>query len=413
MVGALWAWPGLPSAALHGAGLAIRLGFMFAVLLLSGPALLGEYGLLVSIEVVAIYLAGFEFHTFTTRRYARRPGETSLGRSLASHRRLLLLSAPLAMVGSVIAAWALDLGLTGFELATFMVVIATGTVVQELMRFIVMARDPIMSILAGFLRQAFWLPFALLFIGSAEPLQWMLLCWATAAVFSMGLGIWVLRSAIWKPHRLKRRYLLQGLNVARNYHITASASVLQGNMERFVIQSFLGPEAVGIFAFFQNLASTLPAFVQAAVLNLWLPNLLSDFGQKSSQRFVTLRRVVKRAIAISVIISVGIIMGSVVLSALTKHNEYLPLIWILFVLLAGQIAQMATQPIHLALYGAHRDKALMRMSLALLGLSLLFSVGLVSAFGMTGAAISQLVTGLVIASARLGLFRFYHRRSLL
>lgn len=384
---------------------------MFAVLLLSGPALLGKYGLLVSIEVVAIYLAGFEFHTFTTRRYARRPSETSLGRSLAGHRHLLLLSAPLAMAGSAIAAWALGLGLTAFELAAFMIVIATGTVVQELIRFIVMARDPMMSILVGFCRQALWLPFALLFVGSAEPLEGMLLCWAIAAVISTALGIWVLRSAVWHRHRFKRRYLIQGLNAARNYHITASASVLQGNMERFVIQSFLGPEAVGIFAFFQNLASTLPAFVQAAVLNLWLPNLLSDFGQARPERFVTLRRVVKRAIAVSVITSVGILAGSIALSALTGHLEYLPMIWILVVLLTGQIAQMATQPVHLALYGAHRDRALMRMSLALLGLSLLLSIALVAAFGMTGAVLSQLITGLTIASSRLGLFRFYLQRS--
>lgn len=413
MVRALWAWPGLASAALHGAGLAIRLGFMFAVLLWSGPTLLGEYGLLISIEVVAIYLAGFEFHTFTTRRYARRPGETSLARSLAGHRRLLLISAPLAMAGSAGAAWALGLDLTPFELVAFMVVIATGTIVQDLIRFIVMARDPVMSIVAGFCRQALWLPFALIFLGSANPLEWMLLCWAIAAVLSLAIGVWVLRSAIWRPHRLKRRYLVQGLNVARNYHITASASVLQGNMERFVIQSFLGPEAVGIFAFFQNLANTLPAFVQAAVLNLWLPNLLSDFGQKRAERFVTVRRVIKRAAAVSIITSVGILVGSVVLSALTKHLEYLSTIWILLALLVGQIAQMVTQPIHLALYGAHRDRALMRMSLALLSLSLLLSVALVAAFGITGAVISQVITGLAIASGRMGLFRFYSQRSLL
>lgn len=396
---------------LHGMGLGIRLCFMFAVLLWSGPALLGKYGLLVSIEVVAIYLAGFEFHTFTTRRYARRPSEESLGRSLAGHRRLLLLSVPLAMIGSGAATWALNIGLSALELAAFMVVIATGTIVQDLTRFIVMARNPVMSIAVGFVRQAVWMPVALLFVGLASPLQWILLCWAIAAFLSLLLGVWVLRSAVWRPHRIRPNYMLHGLNVARNYHITASASVLQGNMERFVIQSFLGPEAVGIFAFFQNLANTLPAFVQAAVLNLWLPNLLGVFGQVRSERFAILMRVVKRAVAVSLFTSVGILGGSIGLSVLTAHLEYLPQIWILLFLLTGQIAQMATQPVHLALYGAHRDRALMRMSLALLGLSLLLGIVLVAMFGMTGAVVSQLITGLGIASARLGLFRFYLQRN--
>lgn len=405
--------PGLGSAGIHGFGLAIRLGFMFAVLAWSGPALLGKYGVLVSIELVAIYLAGFEFHTFTTRRYSRRPSAGMLALCLACHRKMLLISTPLAVVGALVATRALGLNLGWIELAAFAVVVATGTAVQEIVRFIVITRKPLMSVAVQFLRNAGWQPVALLALMSPHPLVWIVIAWSVAAVLSLALAAWLLRDAIRGHRRIPNRYLLHGVGVARNYYLTANASVLQNNLERFVLQSFLGPAAVGVYAFFQNLASTLPALVQSAVLNLWLPNLLEDFGQKTPRRFVTLRHAVVRALLVSVVMSVGIMIGAVVLSVASGHAAYLPMMWMLGVLLLGQVVQMGTQPVHLALYGAHLDRALMILSLATLGASSVASVLLVKRFGIEGAVLSQVTGGVLLTLARLGLFRFYVKKTLI
>ncbi len=409
----VWGRPGLSAASVHATGLAIRLGFMFAVLAWSGPALLGVYGVLTSIELVAIYLAGFEFHTFTTRRYARRPSPRALGRSLAAHRKMLLISTPLAVIGAGVAAWLLGLNLGWIEFAAFLVVVATGVAVQETVRFIVLIRQPVMSVVVSFIRTAGWQPAALLFLHVSSPLVPMLLLWATAALLSLVLAVWLLRDAIWRRVHIPIRYLKRGLAEARNYYLTANAQVLQSNLERFVLQTFLGPAAVGVYAFFQNLASTLPALVQSAVLNLWLPNLLEDFGQRRPSRFDTLRRAALRAVAVSAVLSVGIVAGAVVLSMLTGHLTYIPMLWMLVVLLAGQILQMWTQPVHLAFYAAHRDRALMILSLTVLGVSSVMGVLLVRTLGVEGAVMSQVVGGLLLALARFSLFRFYLRRDVI
>jgi len=405
--------PGLGSAAIHGFGLAIRLGFMFVVLALSGPALLGKYGVLVSIELVAIYLAGFEFHTFTTRRYSRRPSAGMLARCLACHRKMLLISTPLAVLGALVATRTLGLNLGWIELTAFAVVVATGTAVQEIVRFIVITRKPLMSVTVQFIRNAAWQPFALLALATSHPLVGMLAAWSAAAALSLGLATWLLRESLRGSYRIPTRYLLHGLGVARNYYLTANASVLQNNLERFVLQSFLGPAAVGVYAFFQNLASTLPALVQSAVLNLWLPSLLQDFGQKTARRFDTLRQAVMRAILVSVVMSFGIMVGALALSIASGHAAYLPMIWMLAALLAGQIIQMATQPVHLALYGGHLDRALMILSLGTLGAASVASVLLVQRFGVDGAVLSQVAGGVLLTLARLGLFRFYVKKKLI
>ncbi|WP_420472432.1 lipopolysaccharide biosynthesis protein [Brevundimonas sp. FT23042] len=386
---------------------------MFALLAWGGPALLGVYGVLTAIELVAIYLSGFEFHTFTTRRYARRPSLAALGRCLACHRKMLLVSTPLAIVGASAATVFLGLHLTWIELVAFMVVVATGTAVQEIVRFIVLTRRPIMSVVVSFIRTASWQPLVLIAIHGAAPLTGMLLLWSGAALLSLILAGWLLRDAIWRSVHIPVRYLKRGLSEAGNYYLTANASVLQSNLERFVLQSFLGPAAVGVYAFFQSLASTLPALVQSAVLNLWLPNLLEDFGQRRPGRFKTLWLAAFRALAVSVVLGGGILVGAVALSVITNHSSYLPLIWMLVALLAGQIVQMATQPIHLALYGAHRDRPLMILSLGVLTVSLGLSIVLIQTLGTEGAVLSQVAGGVLLALARFLLFRLYLRKGVI
>ncbi|WP_309090541.1 oligosaccharide flippase family protein [Phenylobacterium sp.] len=386
---------------------------MFAVLAWSGPALLGVYGVLTSIELVAIYLAGFEFHTFTTRRYARRPSPRALGRSLACHRKMLLVSTPLAVIGAGLAAWLLGLNLGWVEYLSFLIVVATGVAVQETVRFIVLIHRPVMSVVVSFIRTASWQPAALLCLSAPSPLLPMLALWAVAALMSLVLAAWLLRAALWRRVRIPLRYLAHGLLKGRNYYLTANAAVLQGNLERFVLQTFLGPAAVGVYAFFQSLASTLPALVQSAVLNLWLPSLLKDFGQRRSGRFTTLRRAALRALAVSALLSVGVAVGAAALSLLSGHREYIPLLWMLGVLLVGQIVQVWTQPVHLALYAAHRDRALMILSLTVLAASSVLGILLVRSAGVQGAVMSQLAGGLMLGLARSGLFRFYLKRNVI
>lgn len=402
--------PGLVSMLVHGSGLVFRLSFMLLLLHFSGSAVLGYYGLLVAIEVVVIYLAGFEFHTFTTRRYARRPGVRQLRICAASHQRMLSVSAPLAAVLAIASLLFFRVELAPIDLAAFTIVVVTGVVAQELIRYLVLVGRPVQAVLVTFLRGAAWQPLVVPFvIADTAPIHYTVIAWAGLSTLGTLWALYVMRNAFSRSCRPRRNYLVGGLGASRSYFVIASATVIQGNLERFVLQLMLGPAAVGVFAFYQTLANTLPALISSSILNISLGRLLTSFGQRLADRAEYLRAVIRRCLAASLAISLLICAVAVPLLYVTARTEYLRLWWILPVLLIGQVLTMWTQPIHLALYGGHHDRLLMIVSLIALGASLAMNVTMVELIGLTGAVLAPILVGAGLAITRWRLVHSFER----
>ena len=405
--------PGLASVLIHGCGLVLRLAFMLAILRWSSPTVLGHYALLTAIEVVAVYLAGLEFHTFTTRRYARRPTLRQLRICASSHQRMVFVSAPLCAALGVGAAVLFALDLSPGEVLAFALIAVGGTVAQEVGRFMVLAGRPVHSVAMTFVRTAAWQPLAIPMFGrDEETLRAIIFLWCVASTLGVAWGLWIMREALGSPARPPMRYLTRGIAASRRYFLIASASVLQGNLERFVLQVMLGPASVAMFSFFQTLANTLPALVQSAVLNVSLSTILTGFGQALPHRMDVLRRLARRCLKLSLLLAVLICAAAVPLVATTSHPEYREYLWIPPILVAGQVLLMGSQPVHLALYGAHRDASLMWLSLASLALALALSVVLVATAGLHGAVVSTLLGSAGLTLARLLLFRHSKIRGL-
>lgn len=403
--------PGLLSMLIHGCGLAFRLSFTILLLRLSSSSVLGHYGLLVAIEVVVIYLAGFEFHTFTTRRYAYRPNPRMLRLCLASHRRMMLLSMPLAVILTLAALQFFRIDLPWHYSLAFALVVMSGVLAQELIRYLVLVDKAVHAVAITFLRGAAWQPLVVPFIDAdAHTIHYVVTAWAPVSALATLWSVFLMRSALGLRSRPRLRYLLRGLSLSRTYYIIAAATVIQGNLERFVLQLLLGPAAVGVFAFFQTLANTLSALMQSAILNLSLGQILTEFGRRLESRMELLRGLLAKCLKASLMIAGLICVLALPLILVTSRPEYLRLLWILPVLLVGQVLTMWTQPIHLALYGAHHDRILMGVSLLALGGSLALNCGLVLAFGMTGAVLAPILIGAALAAARHYLMRTLHAR---
>jgi O-antigen/teichoic acid export membrane protein len=373
---------------------------MLFVLRLSGPELLGKYGLMAAIEVVAIYLSGLELHTFTTRRYARRPSLSRLRLCAACHQRTLVFGAPAAGLAALVAAVALGLALTPPQAACLVLLVASGAVAQEVGRLMVLVNKPVHSVAMSFVRTAVWQPAMVPLLTLAQPLDAMLGLWALASLAGTTWGLWVVRDALGSRCRVPWRYVARGLAQSRAYFVIATSSVLHGHVDRFVLQWYLGPSAVGVLAFFQTLANTLPALVQSAVLNVWLPRLLRDFARKAEDRLVTLGRVCRQCFKVSLLVSALLLSMALPLALITSRPEYLQMLWGLPLLLAGQVLLMWSQPFHLALYGAHHDIVLMVLSLAALAFALTVCIVFVAAFGLVGALLSAPLSATATAAAR-------------
>jgi len=394
------------STGVHGLGLAIRLLFVMVLVRQSSPAVLGYVGLLIAIEMISIYFAGFELHTFSTRRYARHACPSQLRICFGAHLRIFRFSAPLAALVAMGSAWVFDVELEALGFACFAVIAATGTVTQEVNRYLVLMHKPVRSVVMSFLRTAAWMPVVIPLIGAeAESLRAILIAWMLASLLAMSWGLHAVRSALSRHLRMRTRYVLYALRRSFSYYAVATASVVQANVERFVLQVMLGPTAVGIYSLFLTLANTLTALIQAGVLNIFLPRLLVGYGGLQPDRRAFLDEAMKRALVICLIMSVAILAMAVPIVQLTRHADYLSYFWVLPALLAGQTILMWTQPVHLALYGAHHDYLLLGITLSALVVSLAVSAALIGLAGIAGAAVAPVFVSIAIAYVRWRSFR--------
>jgi len=389
------------STGIHGLGLALRLLFMMVLVRESTPAVLGMFGLLTAIDLIVIYAAGFELHTFSTRRYARHPTPSQLRICFALHTRVFRFATPLAALVAMAAAWLFDVNLDVTSYLCFGLVVATGTVVQELSRYLVLTAKPIRSIVTSFLRTAGWMPFALLFIGNEQQtMRNITVAWAIASTLAALWGMHALREAFSRHLRIRTRFALHAFSRSASYYAVATAAVLQSNIERFLLQLMLGPTAVGIYSLFVTLANTLTALVQAGVLNIFLPRLLTAFGGLTADRRAVLREACKRALLVCLAMAVAIMIASVPIVKLTDHSAYLEYLWILPALLVGQTVLMWSQPVHLAIYGAHHDRLLLTITVTSLVVSLAVSSVLIHVAGIAGAAAAPVLVSAGMAYAR-------------
>lgn len=400
---------GLQSALVHSSGLAIRLGFMLGLAHWTSPEVIGLYGLTVSIEAVVVYLAGLEFHTFTARRFAKTGELTKLRMVVSAHRKLLWFSAPLAAVVGVLAAIIFSLTNDWLVLVLVGILLASGVVAQELGRYLNLARKPVNSVFLSVLRASAWQPFALIAIAAntnkTDNLLSMLVFWALFTVLGCVWSALVLKNILKSKMRINIRYVWRGLKESRAYHGIASLSVLQSNLERFLLQLLLGPAAVGVFSFFQMLANTLTALVQTATLNVALPDLLTWFGQRNTGRFEYLAQLRKRILLISIVSGLLVCGAAIPLTMLLSKNDYLAHIWLLPVLISAQVLLMWTQPIHLAMYAARYDALLLRIMTGALVASLMLDFLFINWVGLAGAVVAPFVVYLSVAFLRVATMR--------
>lgn len=407
---------GVVSSFVHAAGLAIRLGFVMALVYWTSADLVGLYGLAASIEAVVVYLAGMEFHTFTSRRYARTGDRAKLRVLVSSHRHLLRFTAPLAALIGLVAALALSFTRDWIALGLLAALMTTGAVAQELGRYLILARRPVQSVVLTLLRTAAWQPIALpMLIGadSTNSLRVLLGLWTISTVVGVAWSGFLLKDLWWPLASCRSRYLLRGLKESRAYYAIASLTVVQNNLERFVLQLLLGPSAVGVYSFFQMLSNTLTALVQTATLNIALPNILIRFGQRQPDRFKYLSDLRRRVLQICALAGAAVCAIAFPLIIALSKPDYMSQLWLLPVLIGAQILMMWTQPIHLALYAAHHDRFLVRLMAGSLVAALVLDIVFIGWLGLSGAVIAPLAVCLMVATVRILLMKILRTKALL
>ncbi len=400
---------GLVSMGLRALVLLGKFAFIVALAKYTDTATVGIYALLVTTVSVAIYVIGLEIHTYTGREIVSERADGKGAVHVQSH--LLTVTGVFLIALPFIWGFTAWLGLGGrFSFLLFGVIVLLEVFGQELGRYLIMLSRPVAHNLLQFIRAAAWMPVPVALMtsggGGGISVDAILWSWLGGSLAACLFGFWHIRAFFTPLHRFRLEWLSKAFLSARHYFAVALLTQIQYYSDRFVVQYFMGENAVGVLSFYQSFASTMMAFVQTGVISVMLPRLLLAAKQDDRVAESRVRRsMFGWAMALAVCISAGLALGMPFLLGQMGKAAYEPALPIFYVLLAGNLLLIAGLVVHLSLYARRRDADLMRVSLIVIPLGLATNVFTVPAFGIAGAAFTFVGTALLDVLVKYWLLR--------
>ncbi len=375
-----------------------KFAFIVALARYTNPATVGLYALLVTIVTIAIYVIGLELHTFTTREIVSDDDDGRGAEHIQSH--LLTVGGAFLVALPVIYGFGIFLGITGkFNFALLSAILLCESVGQELGRYLMVMMRPVASNLLQFIRGAAWMPvplIALLTTAPAHTIDTILLSWLAGAGAACAFGFWTIRAYLVRPQRYRLAWLGQAFLSARHYFVVALLTQVQYYSDRFIVQRSMGESSVGVYSFYQSFANTMMTFVQTGVIAVLLPRLLR--AAKQQDRTIereTLTSMLVWSMTLALAISGVLAGGMPFLLDQVQKAAYAGALPAFYVLLVGNLLLIAGIVVHFGLYARRRDADLMRVSLAVIPLSLLINIFVIPRFGILGASVTFSTTALL------------------
>ena len=167
---------------------------------------------------------------------------------------------------------------------------------------------------------------------------------------------------------------------------------------RFVIDSFLGKEAAGVFTFYSQIAILMTVYINTIVISFELPVLIeSSKTKKVKELYVKFKKALKQHIVIVTLGIMVLIKPILIWQNKESFEVYLP---ILLLLLIGAGFMNYSLAEHFKLYIYNRDKKIVKILVITSIFNLCFTVMFTFWFGLYGASTAFLITGLLMSFLR-------------
>jgi O-antigen/teichoic acid export membrane protein len=363
----------------------------------------GIFGILSITLSLGIHFVGLDFYGFNTREILARPGEAS---RLIRDQAVFHLLSYLLVLPALLLVFAFE-ALPWSLLVVFVGLLVVEHLAQEMQRLLFTLSRPIQAALTLFLRGGMWV-YALLVLFLLEPqsrtIGTVCIVWVAGSTTAVLFAGFCLRNLDWQAgirSPVDWAWVQKGLLVAMP--LLSSTLVFRALLavDRYALQHFWGPEAVGIYTFYATIRNAIQGFLEAAVLFVLRPKVIAAHEQGDVEGF---RREISRLtwatlalvglLSLAAFIAIDPVLKLVGTKAYAEHKELLrPILLMTFIFALAEIP-------HTVLYARHQDRALVATSFLGLIAAIVFSLILVPNHGLMGAAFATLLAGLTILVAK-------------
>ena len=382
-------------------GLSVLAKFLFTTLFFKfSVSDFGEYSLVATTILLLVFVLGMDFYSYANREIleAGSNPQKIIFNQFSLYLILYILLFPLVY---------LIFKLEGFNPAyryLFYLVLISEHLNFEFYRLLFVFKKPLAANINLFLRNAFWVIFATIYLYKYHQISiyMILLMWLggniAALIFSLVISFSKRKKISRTNFKFDKSWILKGLYVSMPYILGSLAYKTIEFSDRYLIDYFLGKQAVGVYAFFSNMANVLNIILFTVVVSVLYPDLVESILSKNKARFIIIYRQFKKEIMFYAL-GVGILLLvflPLILIYIGK-SEYVHQIYIFVLLLLANIALNLSFLYHFVIYAYKKDWKIFKATAWAALMNIILNWFLIPYWGIGGAAFSTLVSfGLVM-----------------
>ena len=381
-------------------GLTLSSRFLLSVLLarMLPPEEMGQYGLVTAALAFALLALGLEFYSHTLRELV--PASPARRAQIIGDQ--IALGAVTFLAVGVLSVLAVLLGVFPSGLAPwFLLILATEHISLEATRILIITSRPIRAYIGVFLRGGVWvyaIAVLMFTVPSSRSLETVLVWWAIGGAASIIFAAISLLELPWRELRNKRpdwAWIYAGLRAARPFMLTAVGALTISYVDRFMIDGFVGREALGIYTFYSTISIGMLS-LGASVSQQFLPKIIAAYASGRT----AFRKVIQTFFwSLFGVAAATIALAAVCISptlAVLQLTQYAESVGVFFLMLPGILLRILADVPSYALYAARADGKLLFCNLGSAMVSVLLNLALVPLLGLYGAALSNCVASGVL-----------------
>lgn len=371
-------------------GLTLASRFLLSLLLarMLSPEEMGNYGLVTAVLAFALLALGLEFYSYMYREMV--PASPTRRAQIIADQMILGAASFLFVI--LLSVLAVIAGLFPARLAPwFLLILATEHVSLESTRILIITSRPVHAYMGVFLRGGVWvyaIAVLMFTVPSSRSLETVLVWWALGGASSIVFAAVSLRDLPWRELRNRRpdwAWIYAGLHTARPFMLTAAGALTITYVDRFIIDRFVGREALGIYTFYSTMSIGMLS-LGASVSHQFLPKVISGYAAGAEACRTALRSFFWSlfGLGLGTAVIAGLLMGPML--KLLGLAAYASGIWVFYAMLPGVFLRIIADVPSYALYAARSDNYLLLCNLGAALVSTLLNVLLIPVFGIYGAA---------------------------
>lgn len=324
---------------------------------------------------------------------------------------ILLVGAAIAIGGQLTAINAEFIMIAvGLSILESVAAITSGNIIS--------LKQPVLANFLFFTRSASWVIPAIglgLYDETFRNAETIFSLWFAGVFFSLCVTAFVWRKMPWKlvlQQPVDWGWLKSGLKITAPIWIGTVCAAAAGNIDRFIVEGFLGRDFVGIISFYASFTTAIIALLTAGIFSFTYPHLISMYKRQDTASFDRETRKMTIQATLSAA-AICLILGGVIpfLGSHFDRPEFYEYRHIFWMMLTGVLIKSATESLYYVMYARGQDKAIWAMSFFSLASALGFNLLFVPLFGFEGVGYSSILSASVLSIYRYVFVQRYNKNN--